>query len=177
MEVIREFFDRGRETTTSRTRNPIMIDNGRVESRAFVPDRPDNAQEGAIVSTEIVEPKATAALSAQPLAESTNDLQGPTVLFDSRISCDALAFCRLHGIDSELGLAIETARNCFPIVGNPNVELVHDPETEDASYLVIEIPVRGEVTDIVRAHRNFASETAKSLGPKRAMITLNYDII
>ncbi len=60
---------------------------------------------------------------------------------------------------------------------DPVVELVHDRETEHGSCIVIEIQVQGEVKDIVAAHRKFASETAKTLGPKRAMITLNFDIV
>lgn len=129
------------------------------------------------MSTEIDQPGTGAVPSRQPVAELENDVQGRSVPFDARLSWDALTFCRLHGIDSELRLAIETARNCFPIIADPDVELVHDPETEDASYLVIEILVRGEVKDIVVAHRKFANDTARLLGPKRAMIALNYDIM
>jgi hypothetical protein len=46
-----------------------------------------------------------------------------------------------------------------------------------ASYLVIEVQVRGEVKDVVMAHRKFAHQTARLLGTERSIITLNYDII
>jgi hypothetical protein len=84
--------------------------------------------------------------------------------------------CLRIGVVSELSLAIETARKCFSIIGNPAVDLVQDPET-DASYLVVEIQVRGDVRDNVMAHRNFARETARLLGPRREIISLHYDII
>ena len=77
---------------------------------------------------------------------------------------------------SELSIAIDTARKCFSIIGNPAVDLVQDPET-DACYLVIEIQVRGDVRVNVMAHRNFAGETARLLGSRREIISLHYDII
>jgi hypothetical protein len=154
-----------------------VVDSGRVESGEFVPDRPDQAQRAVVVSTKLVQPGATAMPSPHPLAERENEVHGSTVLLDARLSYEALAFCQARGVVSELYLAIETARNCFPVIGNPDVELVHDPETEDASYLVIAIKVQGEVKDIVMAHRKFANETARLLGPSRAIIALNYDII
>jgi hypothetical protein len=149
----------------------------RVESGEPEPDCPGDGEEEVKVSTEGVQPGAAEVPSPQPVPELENDNQGPSVPFDASLSCEALAFCRLHGIESELRLAIGTVRRCFRIIGNPDVELVHDRETEDAAYLIIEIQVRGEVKDIVMAHRKFASETARSLGPKRAIIALNYYII
>jgi hypothetical protein len=93
------------------------------------------------------------------------------------VRCPSCTSCCLRiGVVSELSLAIETARKCFSIIGNPAVDLVQDPET-DASYLVIEIQVRGDVRDNVMAHRTLARETARLLGPRREIISLHYDII
>jgi len=142
-----------------------------------VPDRRHHVQQGAKVSIDIVQPEATVVPSPQPPAVTEDEVQRLSELFGARLSCEALVFCQFKGVVSELRLAIETARNCFQIIGNPDVELVHDPETEAASYLVIEVQVRGEVKDIVMAHREFAKETARLLGPERSIITLNYDII
>jgi hypothetical protein len=127
------------------------------------------------VPIDIVQPEAAGSPRPQTLAES--EIHGVSDLVGARLSSEAMAYCRLEGVVSALRLAIETARNCFQIVGIPDVELVHDPETEDASYLVIEVELRGEVKDIVMAHRKFAHETAKLLGPERSIITLNYNII
>ncbi len=95
----------------------------------------------------------------------------------TRTSGEALRFCLLNGMSSELGVAIDSARKHFSIVGSPSVTLVHDPEVHHASYLVIEIQVRGTVRDNVASHREFARETAKLLGTHRGLIKLHYDII
>jgi hypothetical protein len=109
------------------------------ESRAVNPSPTALATEkrGVKVSTEIVQPGAAAVPTPQPVPKLENDIQGPSVPFDASLSCEALAFWRLHGIESELRLAIGTARRWFPIIGNPDVELVHDRKTEDVSYLII----------------------------------------
>jgi hypothetical protein len=92
-------------------------------------------------------------------------------------SAEALKFCLTKGIASELGMAIDSARKHFSIIGNPFINLVHDPEDDHTSYLVIEIQVRGTVRDNVISHRGFAHETAKLLGSKRELMKVHYDIM
>jgi hypothetical protein len=95
----------------------------------------------------------------------------------ARTSAEALKFCLTKGVANELGIAIDSARKHFSTVGSPSVNLVHDPEDDHASYLVIEIQVRGTVRDNVMSHRRFANEMAKSLGTIRGLLRLHYDII
>ena len=63
-------------------------------------------------------------------------------------------------------LAIDLVRQCFPIVGNPAVNLVQDPEVDRSDYLVIEIQVQGGVKETVSAHKQFAFEASQGLGSK-----------
>ncbi len=98
-------------------------------------------------------------------------------LAGAQISADALKFSISIGVASGLGVVIDSARKHFSIVGSPSVRLVRDPETENESFLTIEIQVRGSVRDNVMSHRSFAVETAKSLGRSRGLIKLHYDII
>ncbi len=93
------------------------------------------------------------------------------------LSPEALAFCGRAMITNELSLAIDLARRCFPVVGTPSVSLLEDPEIDETEYLIIELQVRGTVKDNVLAHRKFASEAIRSLGAKREIIRLNYNII
>jgi hypothetical protein len=95
----------------------------------------------------------------------------------ARLSSDALSFCHREGIASELGRALDLARQCFSIVGDPVVNLMQDPEVAGAHYLVIEIQVRGGVKKTVSAHKQFALEASERLGSKREVIRLHYDII
>jgi hypothetical protein len=97
-------------------------------------------------------------------------------LAGARLTSDALSFCHREGIASELSLALDLARQCFAIVGNPVVNLVPDPEVDGASYLVIEIQVRGGVKETVSAHKQFALEASQRLGSKRELIRLHYVI-
>jgi hypothetical protein len=82
-----------------------------------------------------------------------------------------------NAFDSDLAIALDTARRTFALIGDPVVELLADPEIPDTSYLVIEIRVTGTVKDNVMAHRKFASEAARLLGPKRETVKLHYDIV
>jgi hypothetical protein len=103
--------------------------------------------------------------------------QAQSDLSEVELSSSALAFCRCEGITSELSLAVDLVRRYFSIVSNPVINLVLDPEVEDADYLVIEIQVRGGVKKNVAAHKQFASEASQRLGAKREMIRLHYSMI
>jgi hypothetical protein len=107
-------------------------------------------------------------------AHGTNTL---TIELSDGISAEALEFCFAKGLAPQLGMAIESARKHFSIVGRPFVNLVQDPEDDHTSYLVIEIQVSGTVRDNVISHLGFAHETAKLLGPTRELMKLHYDII
>ncbi len=95
----------------------------------------------------------------------------------SGLSPDALAFCRREGIATELSLALDLVSQCFPIVANPAVNLVHDPEVDREAFLVIEIQVQGGVKETVAAHKRFALEASQRLGAKRELIRLHYEMI
>jgi hypothetical protein len=97
-------------------------------------------------------------------------------LSGARLSPDARAFCRREGITRKLSLALDLVSPCFPIVGNPVVNLVQDPKVDGAAYLVIEIQVRGGVKETVASHRRFALEASQQSGAKREMIRLHYEI-
>jgi hypothetical protein len=100
-------------------------------------------------------------------SQPVSDLSG------ARLSADALAFCRREGITSELILALDLVSQCFPIVGNPVVNLVQDPEVDRAGDLVIEIQVQGGVRETVSAHKPFALRASQRLGSRREMILLH----
>ena len=153
-----------------------MVYRGKVQSGPVVLDPPGTLPDGAKVSIEVIqpEPRSLLCVDTPPATEMEGGV--PSGLADACLSSKALSFSLRIGVVSELSLAIETARKCFSIIGNPAVDLVQDPET-DASYLVVEIQVRGDVRDIVMAHRNFALEKARLLGPRREIISLHYDII
>ena len=93
------------------------------------------------------------------------------------LSPEALSFSREAGIATDLSLALDTAMKHFSIIGSPVVNLMRDPEVDDSSYLAIEIQVTGGVKCNVRAHREFASEMARLLGPRREMFTLHYNVM
>jgi hypothetical protein len=92
------------------------------------------------------------------------------------LSPEALSFSRQAGIATDLSLALDAVTKHFSIIGSPVVNLIRDPEIDDLSSLAIEIQVAGSVKDNVRAHREFAAEMARLLGPKRELITLHYSI-
>jgi hypothetical protein len=104
-------------------------------------------------------------------AQSVSGLSG------ARISSDALAFCQRGGLASELSLALDLVGQCFPIVGNPAVNLMQDPDMDHAHYLLIGIQVRGGVKETVSAHKRFALEASQRFGSKREWILLHYEMI
>lgn len=88
-----------------------------------------------------------------------------------KLSTEALAFVRQARIAHDLGLALDSVQRHFSILGSPVVNLIRDPEVDHAPDLAIEIEVTGGVRDNVRAHREFAREMARLLGPNRESIT------
>ena len=154
-----------------------MAYRGKIEGGQVVTDPSDSLPEGASVSIEVIRPvpKDVAAVQALEVTEITSI--GATDLAGTTFSSEALLFCREKGLLVEVNRAIDIAKNIFSIISDPVVNLVHDRETDNASYLSIEIQVSGPVRDIVTAHRKFAQQAAAVLGCNREMITLNYDII
>jgi hypothetical protein len=154
-----------------------MTLRGRVEGGQVVTEPSELLPEGAEVSIEVFIPAPSAAADSRSLAGIESDSGTRTDFMGSSISSDALRFCREKGLLLELSRAIDIAKNCFSIIGNPAVDLVRDRETNGLSYLSLEIRVSGAVKDNVIAHRKFAQEAARLLGSNREMITLHYDIV
>jgi hypothetical protein len=78
---------------------------------------------------------------------------------DLRLFDDALAFCRHNDLLGHLGRAVELARRCFTIVGDPVVQLEQDPEVEEL-YLVLEIRVAEDEDESIEAQRTYSRSWA-----------------
>ncbi len=154
-----------------------MAYRGKIEGGQVVTDPSVTLPEGASVSIEVIRPAAKVVPEVQALDVTEITLKGPSALTSTTFSSEALLFCCEKGLLFEVNQAIDIARSYFSIIGEPAVDVVHDRETDDASYLSIEIQVSGPVKDNVMAHRKFAQEAARLLGAKRELITLHYDII
>jgi O-acetyl-ADP-ribose deacetylase (regulator of RNase III) len=105
-------------------------------------------------------------------------LQKPTGVdfHDAQITSEVLKFCNEKQIVSDLAKAIALAKDCFQIVGRPEVLLEQDFEMDDSFCAVIRIQVSGDVSDNVAAHRKFACEASRLLGQSREFIGIVYDI-
>jgi hypothetical protein len=100
-----------------------------------------------------------------------------TAVADVPLTDEVRDFCRRHDLADHLGRAIELARQCFSIVGNPVVQLEEDPE-DGEWYLVLEVRVRGEEDECSRAHKAYNRSWANSTPrPAVHMITLIVDLI
>jgi hypothetical protein len=93
----------------------------------------------------------------------------------AKVSPEAWEFSAHNRLVADLTQGLELARKHF-LASSIRVCVEHDPEVDDASYLVIELEVSGTVSENVLSHRKFASEAAKKLGPNREFIKLCYDI-
>jgi hypothetical protein len=93
----------------------------------------------------------------------------------AKVSPEAWEFSAHNRLVADLTQGLELARKYFS-ASSIRVCVEHDPEVDDASYLVIELEVSGTVSENVLSHRRFASEAAKKLGPNREFIKLYYDI-
>src|SRR5262249_45029667 len=87
------------------------------------------------------------------------------------------AFCAQEDITAELRIAIDLAKQCFDLDGEPSVRLEQDPEVE-SSYLVVDVVAKGSIDGVVAAYNSYASEWATAVAwPKVEKIRLAYDII
>lgn len=80
---------------------------------------------------------------------------------DLQLSNDVRAFCQRHQLLNDLTRAIELAKQCFSMVGDPVVVLEQDPE-DGEWYLVLEIRVAGEEHECIQAHRRYIRSWANS---------------
>jgi hypothetical protein len=166
-----------RAEPSSKNGEAKVVYRGKIKGGHVVTDPSDCLPEGASVSIEVIRPVPKVVGGVQSLDVTETKLMGPTELTGTSFSSEALLFCREKGLLVDVNRAIDIARNCFSIISNPAVNLVHDGDADDASYLSIEIQVSGAVKDNVMSHRKFAREAAALLGSKREIITLHYDII
>jgi hypothetical protein len=70
------------------------------------------------------------------------------------LSDEVREFCERHSLFGHLAKALELARECFTIVGDPVISWEPDPE-EDDEYLVLEFKVHGSVSECVQSHVRF----------------------
>jgi hypothetical protein len=84
-----------------------------------------------------------------------------TAVADVQLSDEVLAFCRRNDLLDHLGKAIELARQCFSIVGDPTVQLEQDPE-DGEWYLVLEVRVAGEEGECIQAQKGYTRTWANS---------------
>jgi hypothetical protein len=74
---------------------------------------------------------------------------------ETPLSEEVREFCERHALIDHLVKAMELARECFTIVGEPGVQLEQDPEDGD-EYLVLDIQVRSSVSECVESNVRFA---------------------
>ena len=80
---------------------------------------------------------------------------------DVQLSEEARAFGQRHDLMDHLATAIELARQCFTIVGNPAIHLEQDPE-DGERYLVLEVRCRGDEREGIDAHKRYLKTWANS---------------
>jgi hypothetical protein len=96
---------------------------------------------------------------------------------ETPLSEDVREFCERHNLLGHLAKALELARRYFNIVGDPVIQWEHDPENDD-EYLVLEIEVRGSVSEYVDAVSQFAGAwTQFAALPEVRLIRLSPDIV
>jgi hypothetical protein len=96
---------------------------------------------------------------------------------DTQLSKEVRAFCQRHQLLDPLAKAIELAKRCFSMVGEPSVQLEQDPE-DGEWYLVLEILVKGEEHECIQAHKEYVWSWANSTPwPAVHMIRLFVDNI
>ncbi len=71
------------------------------------------------------------------------------------LSDEVREFCERHALFGHLAKAMELARECFTIVGEPLILWEHDPENDD-EYVLIEVWARGSVSECAEADWRFA---------------------
>jgi hypothetical protein len=100
-----------------------------------------------------------------------------TDVADAQLSQEVRDFCQRHQLLDHLARAIELARQCFSIVGDPVVQLEQDPE-DGEWYLVLEIRVEGDEGACARADREYLRSWANSAPwPAVHLIRLLFDIV
>jgi hypothetical protein len=82
-----------------------------------------------------------------------------TAVAELPLSDEVRDFCRRHDLLHHLNRAVELARQCFTIVGDPVVKLEQDPEVEE-SYLVLEIRVAEDEDESIQAQRTYSRSWA-----------------
>ncbi len=95
---------------------------------------------------------------------------------DQSLNDDASAFCESLGLRDKLEKAIELAKGCFALVGDPTIDLEQDPEAGE-SYLVVAIRVEGEEAACARSFESYMRVWTNSVEwPDVHLIRLIYRI-
>jgi hypothetical protein len=92
------------------------------------------------------------------------------------LSPDLQEFCARLGILEYLAVAVDLARKCFPLVGEPCVHPEQDPETGE-EWLILDIRVRGEIDEVLDSYDLYTDLWISSVPwPEGEKIRLSYHI-
>jgi hypothetical protein len=86
--------------------------------------------------------------------EETMESNSALAIEDVPLSDEVREFCERHVLFGHLAKALELARECFRIVGDPVISWEHDPENDD-EYLVLTVKVQGTVSECVESNGRF----------------------
>ncbi len=122
--------------------------------------------------------KKTIGLEAEPRSESdAQELSRkplPSRLREVGIPPGVREFCALKQIEDEVRVTISLARDHFRIVGEPDIQLVNDPECGE-HYIGIHVQASGQPEEVFGQSEAFLDAFLKSIDfEKRVHINLIY---
>jgi hypothetical protein len=100
-----------------------------------------------------------------------------TTVADLSLTDEVRAFCQRNDLLDHLRRAVDLARQHYSMVGEPTVQLQQDPE-DGEWYLDLEIRVRGDESEYIRAHDAYNRCWANSTPwPAVHLISLIADLV
>lgn len=79
---------------------------------------------------------------------------------------DVRDYCRAHGLEADLELAIRIAEEAYEPVKRWAICLEPDPEVEDEEYVVIDVTTTGTVDEIMRKDEAYLTRWSQSATPE-----------
>lgn len=89
-----------------------------------------------------------------------------TSLLPITIPPDVRDYCRAHGLEADLELAIRVAEEAYEPVKAWGICLEPDPEVEDEEYVVIDVTTAGTDEELSGKHEGFLTRWAQSASPE-----------
>lgn len=89
-----------------------------------------------------------------------------TSLLPITIPSDVRAYCRAHGLEADLELAIRIAEEAYEPVKRWGICLEPDPEVEDEEYVVVDATITGTAEELLGKHEAFLTRWAQSATPE-----------